>query len=272
VNSAPRRLGQSLLSLGLTVVIAGCGQAEESPTASQPTITSNIASTTASPSTTSDTGATTTIQNILDLPHFTPLEATTYYIDPDDDPSTPLRVLYTVPNEGWLQWIGTFKPEDISDAEGRFVGVSITAVTNLMVDACLEHRPADPAIGPTVDDLADGLAQLPPFVLKEPPTEVTIYGYMGKYLELAVPDDISFEIRAGGGYFTDCGRGELQSWLAPGLSYVFYGYAGPGQIEELWILDVDGNRLMIQATWFPDSPPQDIAEMRTILDSIRIEP
>jgi hypothetical protein len=85
------------------------------------------------------------------------------------------------------------------------------------------------------------------------------------------PDDIPYEIRVGDEYFTDCRSGELQSWLAPGLSYVFQG-SGPGQIEEFWILDVDGTRLMIQARWFPTSPPQDIAEMRAILDTIRIEP
>ena len=101
---------------------------------------------------------------------------------------------------------------------------------------------------------------------------MTTYGYSGKHLELTIPDDIPFEIRPGGGYFTDCQGGGLQSWLAPGLSSVFYGYSGPRQIEEFWILDVNGTRLMIQATWFPDSPPQDMAEMRAILDSLRIEP
>lgn|GEM_PF-5236605 len=63
-----------------------------------------------------------------------------------------------------------------------------------------------------------------------------------------------------------------QELVRPGLGPVFYGYSSPGQIEEFWILDVDTPRLMIQANWFPESPSQDIAEMRAILDSIRIEP
>ena len=91
-------------------------------------------------------------------------------------------------------------------------------------------------------------------------------------MELTVPEDLPFEPLPGGGYFTDCQRGEIRSWLAPVLSLAFYGYESPGQIEEFWILDVDGFRLMIQATWFPESPPQDIAEMRSLLDSIVIEP
>ena len=45
-----------------------------------------------------------------------------------------------------------------------------------------------------------------------------------------------------------------------------------GRTEELWILDVDGVRLVIAANWSPASPRQDVAEMRAILHSIQIEP
>jgi hypothetical protein len=229
-------------------------------------VTSAIASTTTSPTSTSEIGSTTIIQNIGDLPEFAPLEAKTYYIDPDDDASTPLRVMYTIPEEGWLMWIGTVKREE---GEDRAVMVSITTVSNLMVDACVDQRPADPPIGPTVDDLAAGLAELPPFQVTKPPTDVTINGYSGQHLELTIPDDLPYD--PDGGSWTDCGRGELQSWIGTESFDYFYGYA-PGQVEEFWILDVDGTRLMIQSRWFPESPPEDIAEMRTILDSIRIEP
>ena len=44
------------------------------------------------------------------------------------------------------------------------------------------------------------------------------------------------------------------------------------RFEEFWILDVDGTRLVIETNHSPASPPEDVAEMRAILDSIRIEP
>jgi hypothetical protein len=141
-----------------------------------------------------------------------------------------------------------------------------------MRDACVDPRLADPPIGPSVDDLATGLAELPPFQVTKPPTEVTIYGYRGKHLELTVPDDLPYELRSGDTYWTDCRRGEIHSWIGAGSFGSFYGYGPGSQVEEFWILDVAGTRLMIQAKWFPDSPPRDIAEMRAILDSIRIEP
>jgi len=66
------------------------------------------------------------------------------------------------------------------------------------------------------------------------------------------------------------------SWIAPHLvgrgGYAFYGYTAPGATEELWILDVEGTRLVISAVRSPGSPRKDLAEQRAILDSIRIEP
>jgi hypothetical protein len=191
------------------------------------------------------------------IPHFDPLEPGTYYIDPDGDPSTPLRVVYRIAADGWSQWIGAGK-----SAKDGHVAVSITTVTNLVRHGCRDLSPADPPVGPTVEDLATALADLAPFRVTSPPTDITMYGYRGKHLELTVPKID----------FTDCQEGVIRSWIAPNLSYAFYGYSRPRHIEELWILDVEGNRLVIQANWSPGSPPENMAEMRAILDSIRIEP
>ena len=100
------------------------------------------------------------------------------------------------------------------------------------------------------------------------PKDVSIYGYQGQYLELSVPD-----LPTSDGYFKSCSEGKLMSWVAaidtePGDAY--YGYTGPGYVEEFWLLDVDGTRLMIAAERSPQSPSKDIEELRTILDSIEI--
>jgi hypothetical protein len=39
------------------------------------------------------------------------LEPRTYWVDSDDDPCTSLRVLFTVPADGWQAWVGAFKEE-----------------------------------------------------------------------------------------------------------------------------------------------------------------
>lgn len=207
-------------------------------------------------------------QPIEDLDGEAALEPGTYSIDPDGDPSTPLRVTYEVPAEGWESWIGAAKRSGYTH-----VLVSISTVTNVTKHACDDYTAANPAVGPTVDDLATALSQLAPFEVSSPPTDLSMLGYQGKNLELTVPPDMGVVGDRDNYMFADCLGGQLRSWISPTLDGSFYGYNGePGRVEEFWILDVDGTRLMIEATYAPDSPPEDVAEMDAIVDSIRIEP
>ena len=254
----------------IVLLLAACSPpAEQSSAASQTTITSAVATTTASPTTQSEPSSTPTARDIWDIAPFAPLDPGTYFIDADLDPSTPLRVVYEIPAEGWSMWIGAGK---FNDDDGH-VSVSITTVVNLVSEGCVDHSWADPPVGPSVDDLAAVLADLAPFEVTSAPKDVTIYGYRGKHMELTVPDlPVSGDARR----FTGCMGGQLKSWVAPidtaepGDAY--YGYTGPGYREEFWILDVEGTRLIIAAERSPGSPPDDLAELLAVLDSIRIEP
>ena len=252
------------LQLGLALLVALAGCAPD---------TGTTAPRTSAPPAPSEPSPTPTIQDIMELLESdAPLEPGTYYIDPDLDPSTPLRVVYEVPFEGWGMWIGAAKPSD----DGDHVMVSITTVTNLVRHGCRDHSWADPPVGPSVNDLAAALADLAPFRVTSPPKDVTIYGYRGKHLELTVPD-LPVKGQGDDRRFAGCVDGTPKSWVAAidaaEEGDAFYGYAAePGRTEEFWILDVDGTRLVIEANWSPDSPRKDVAELRAILDSIQIEP
>jgi hypothetical protein len=192
--------------------------------------------------------------------------------------------------EGWMTWFGAVKyvPED---ADG-FTGLSITTVSNLVGDGCRDHTALDPPVGPTVDDLAIALSQLAPFEVTAPPTDVTLFGYQGKHVELTVP---ALTVKGAGeasvsrniAKFTDCADGELHSWISPindrsssllawssarKAPGVFNAYQVPGQTEEFWILDVEGTRLVLVSFDSPQSPAADVAERDAVFDSIRIEP
>jgi hypothetical protein len=212
-----------------------------------------------------------------------------YFVDPDGDDATPLRVTFQVATEGWSNWFGAVKPVP-GEGDG-FTGLSITTVTNLVSDGCRDHTALDPPVGPTVDDLAIALSQLAPFEVTAPPTDVTLFGYQGKRLELTVP---ALTVTGGGeatpsrniAQFTDCVEGELHSWISPindrspGLlghstspeRGSFNAYQAPGQTEEFWILDVEGTRVVLVSFDSPLSPAADIAERDAMFDSIRIEP
>lgn len=235
------------MGLVLVAAIAGCGSSGGGPQNTSPPAT--------------DPTPSPTIQPISEFPDFGPLEPEDYFVAPGDDPSP--RVVFTVPADGWSEWIGATK-----FAGDGHVAVSIATVTNLVRHACDDHSRPDPP-GPTVDDLASALADLAPFRVTSPPTDITIYGYRGQHLELTVPD-LPVEGRGDDRRFTGCIEGKLKSWIAPPYG-AFYGYTGPGYTEEFWILDVDGSRVVIAAERSPDSPAKDLAELRAMLDSIRIE-
>jgi hypothetical protein len=168
-----------------------------------------------------------------------------------------------------MSWFGAFKPGLPTDPPDSVVGLSILNVTNVVQDGCTGHVAAVPPVGPTVEDMATALAALSPFDLTKPPRDVTIDGFSGKHLELTVPD-LAFERSDAGNRFTDCTDGELWSWIGAPLGLAYYGYSHPGQVEEFWLLDVGGQRLMIVAGTSPGSSDGDLAELRSIIDSIDI--
>ena len=196
------------------------------------------------------------------------LEPGTYFIDPDGDPSTPLRVTFEVAAEGWSGGIGG--PAKFNT--GGHTGLAFINVDNVAAAACEGPAPRDPAVGPTVDDLAAALSELSPFELTEPPTDVTLLGYQGKHLTITVPD---LELKGSGdtAEYADCVNGNLYTWIQSGAHEPFFGYnAEPGRYDEYWILDVDDTRLMVAINSSPAMPSEDLVEAQAVIDSIQIEP
>jgi hypothetical protein len=210
-----------LLGLALLVALAGCSSGSDttSPRTSAPSKSAPSTKVPSSPAATesNEPSAAPAAHDVMELPDFAPLDPGTYFIDPDLDPSTPLRVTYEVPTEGWSQWTGAIKWDDEAK---RLDGVAITTVTNLVRDGCTDHSYAEPPVGPSVDDLAAGLAELAPFEVTSPPTDVTVDGYSGKRLELTVPADMP----VGHEGFLGCTGGNLSSWV--GALDVVHGDGG----------------------------------------------
>ena len=187
------------------------------------------------------------------------LEPGRYFLDPDDDPATSLVVSFEVAAEGWSPFLGVYK--QVGNTQTGMTDMHIVTIDNLARHACTDHRPADPPVGPSVDDLATALAALEPFEVSVPPTDVTLLGYEGKHVQLTMPlDDID-----------SCEDRYLSSWRAPQGDFNAYP-AEPGRTEDFWILDVDGQRLVIATNQGPASSVEDLAERDAIFDSIRIQP
>ena len=161
-----------------------------------------------------------------------------------------VRVVLTVP-AGWEG--GQFS---ISKAPGRELpdgtNVGFRQPTSVFADPCAPELSGDP-IGPTVDDLAAALADLPN-VTDATQADVTISGFSGKH--------VSFVVDTTG---IDCVMGIYGQDL-------FVRAAENGQRQDLWILDVAGTRLVIDAATYPETSAGDRAEMQAIVDTLVVEP
>jgi len=124
-----------------------------------------------------------------------------------------------------------------------------------------------PSVGPTVDDLATALlAQKGRNATA--PTDVMLGGYPATRVELSIPADLDM---------ATCDRGVMRTWVAPGEDTALDNGTEnlgmhPGQLNVVYIVDVLGDRLVIDTWHMPDTPATDLAELDAILASMRIAP
>ena len=168
--------------------------------------------------------------------------------------------------DGWFTSDGFF----VVKSSGSVIGLSVWDVTQVPRDPCLwEGQLDDP--GPTVDDLVEALvAQRRRNATT--PTDVTVAGYHGRYLEWSVPDDM---VVTGDADFEGCsiepsnGHRDFISWLSSSGGSRYQQVAG--QVDRLWVLDVDGQRLVVDATYSPGTTMVDRAELGQVAESLRFE-
>jgi hypothetical protein len=179
-------------------------------------------------------------------------------------PSTPARFTFTMP-AGWTSAYGIAYKDLGGPAEMAF-GEWI--ITNVYTDPCQwQDSLLDPAVGPTVDDLASALlAQKGRNATA--PTDVTMGGYPAKRIEMSIPADLDS---------ATCDMGVIRPWLAPGEDAAVWP-AGQdflprsGQLNVVYVINVDGARLVIDSWHMPGTSAADLAELDAILASLRIEP
>jgi hypothetical protein len=120
--------------------------------------------------------------------------------------------------------------------------------------------------GPTVDNLVKALiAQRTRNA--SAPAEATLAGYKGAYLEWSVPPDMVDGENCDP--WPDNGYRDFVSFLGVGGSERYQQLAG--QIDRLWVLDVNGQRLVVDATYSADATDAQKAELDQIAKSLRFD-
>lgn len=112
----------------------------------------------------------------------------------------------------------------------------------------------DPPLGPTVDDLVEAVVAHPAWTAGAP-TDITIDGHTGQLVQFAIPTDV--EVPADGRFYLslDSYGGGIWGWT-------------PGQTFDWYIVDVDGERLIIDAISYPGTSQEDLAAQREVAESV----
>lgn len=254
------------MASAVVIALAACGGPEQSqPTSPEPAQTSITVAPSTSPPTTAEVSVatTTTAENPIELSGAIggQLRPGTYVMDHDQSPATSLEVRFTLAEPGWEQFDGVFK--NGPSASSGYVAVKFLEVDRVASPAC--DATVFVSVPQTTEALATALGGVEDFITLTPPTGVNAFGYDGYHLVLQVPD-LGSEV---GQNFEACDDTYFDGYEGPTISRY---YQGPEQFVEFWVLDVGGIPLVIETTWFPDSPAEHLAELRAILDTVVIQP
>jgi hypothetical protein len=178
---------------------------------------------------------------------------------------TPADVTFTLP-PGWMSRYSIAHKDRGGPGE---IAIGTWIIANVYTDPCQwQGSLLSPAVGPTVSDLASALVAQKARNATAP-TDVTLGGFPAKRIELSIPADL---VRA------TCDEGVIRTWVAPGEDAA-HATRDPenlgmhsGQLNVVYIIDVNGDRLIIDTWHMPRTSAANVAELDAILASLRIEP
>jgi hypothetical protein len=161
---------------------------------------------------------------------------------------------FTVP-DGWTGFsgVGVLPSTGTEAPDGMGIGFG-EVNAGMFADPC-QWNDAVPEVpvGPTVDDLVNAFAEQTAYMASAP-VDVSLGGYSGKRVDLQLPSDVA-----------SCDAGEFYPWVGSLFAQ------GPDNRWDVWILDVEGERIVVLGTHFPGTSQEDQAEQQAIIDSIVIE-
>ncbi len=166
--------------------------------------------------------------------------------------------------DGWSSYKNMFT---VKDGGVDVMGVSVWDVGKVPLDPC-HWRGTFQTPGPSVNDLVDALlAQRSRHA--STPQDVTFAGYPARHLKWSVPANAQV---TGDSEFTGCdpwtnGHLDYIGWLGNGMGERWAQVAG--QVDRMWIFKVDGQRLLVDATFSPNATAAQIDEMMGVVDSMQ---
>ena len=166
---------------------------------------------------------------------------------------------FTVPSGSWEGLAG---PGRMFGIINDSAAMGFLRVSSLNGDPCKGSGTADDvAIGATVDDLVSALTSSTEYETSVP-TDVSLGGYAGKQVIVTMPT-----LGGDENYAIDCDDQQFMIWNAEGFAI---HSQGPGDRWHLYVLDVEGDRVVILARDFEFTGSRLREELQSIVESIEI--
>ena len=186
-----------------------------------------------------------------------PLDAGRYQVN--GGVSTGLSV--EVPGSGWSasgDWV-VIGPRGNDLPDG--MAIRFYTIPNLAANP-LSHSAGnlDPPVGPTVDDMVQAIVAHPALTASVP-EDITIDGHAGQLVTITIPADAELPIVEGGPAYY---------FYAEPSGGGIWGFA-PGQTFDWYIVDVDGQRLIIDSFHYPGTSEEDLSAQRTVVESVQFD-
>jgi hypothetical protein len=187
----------------------------------------------------------------------------------DDGP--PITVM--IPSSGWEAILENGivgkgdNGQDPPDATGGFLLTGDSGADTFFVygDPCHWESTTPDTPATTVDEIVDALAAQSSREATTP-VDITLDGYAGKSITLTVP----MIAPTGEEAFRDCDQETFATYgITPDEPARYQ--QGPGQVDEFWILDVDGQIVILDVAYGPATPAALVDELRAIAESATFE-
>lgn len=175
----------------------------------------------------------------------------------------PLVWQVTVPpgwTDGGSNWflypVSVGGPAGNASGKPNGLAVAFVNVPEVFVDSCNFESMSETS---SVAELVAAIRAKDDWV-SSAPIDVTISGFAGQRLDVALPADLSV-----------CGSDNYLVFGEPGTGNGFYAQ-GPSQLLRVWIIDVDGRIVLLARESFAGTPPKELAEAQPIIESSVITP
>jgi hypothetical protein len=207
---------------------------------------------------------------------WTGIDAGPFVVSSTDD---PVQVTVNIAASGWVplsEFDAVNKDDDGLDAP-QTVGAALLAWTwpagtafNVYGDPChwTTTIPETPATTP--DEIATAFAAQASSDAT-PPVDVTVGGFAGKAITLHVPMSFDLPNATREEKFGDCDNKVFAFYGIVGETGEARNAQGAGQIDELWILDVNGSIVILDATYGPAAAAVLVEETRALAESATFE-